>query len=466
MFCSECGNKFGETGAFCAQCGAKRPVATLTEQSSLTPERSGSLGGGSQNQESGGQFNDSSSTSQMTAEDQEAFERKAEQFSERAALEDIPKEYLVPKEQWSENIAGWQANLEENLMPFSADLIGFVNAEKGAIWVSTKPLYSCANCDDKVSTFEQVDCKSCGKTESNFSSIPIGKGDGTYPVYEFTAGDSGIEFAAILATEMDEDGQGPLPKLLMQVLNEDKRAVGLRLALVKMPLTALLLGPDYALTSMGSLIFEEEDFKSGRINLPRLTQLIISGPRSKKYLDCAEVRTPWFSSVCEVIAITRVSTLESVKSSTFDTSGEVGYFVRPEVLAVLIINTSDIEALFPPFKKLRKAKETGLTARPDKWLELTRVSRGDLPAAWANYQLDSWRSKREGNGEAANVFLRVSLEGKLHQIWNWLETRPPALEIQLSNLDQLGGGFASLVEFGKDPGEGKLNRSEIQGWFD
>jgi DNA-directed RNA polymerase subunit RPC12/RpoP len=473
MFCSQCGTKFEDLGAFCSQCGAKRPVATINKQSSLTPQPSEPLGGGSDNQEAGNQFSKDSSESGLPTGYQEAFESKMDEFSKSAALTDIPEDYLVPSHQWLGQIEDWFKNYNDNLSPFSADLLGFVNAEQGAIWVSTKPHYSCTNCDDQVSNFEQVDCKSCGKTESSFSSVPIGKGDGTYPVFEFTAGDSGIHFAAIMATEIDDDGPGPLPKLLTKILSMDKTAVAMREALVKIPLAGLVLQPDYALTSMGSLIFEEENFKSGGIGLPGLTQLIVSGPRSKHYLDCAEVRRPWVSSVCEVIAITRVSTLESVKPSASNPSGEVPYFVRPEVLAVLIVNTNDIEDLFPPFKKLRSAKETGLTARPDKWLEQTRVSRGDLPATWANYELDLW--KLEGSsgvgvsddGEyAALLYIWLSKEGKLHQIWNWLETRPPGLEIQLSNLDQLGGRFASLVELGKNPGEGKLNRSEIQGWFD
>jgi hypothetical protein len=440
MFCQQCGNKFESDSKFCGQCGAPRHQPEAQPESS-TREPSSS----------------SSSLGALLVE-------KAAQYVDNPEFTAVPKEYLAHSD-LSESEA-WMATFTEYQLPFTVQLEGFVSAEQGSVWFSTKPLYSCEDCRKSVTyDFKQVDCVKCGKTSSNFAAAPIGKGDGTYPVYKVETG-TGSVFLAALATEAKEDGQGAIPELLSKVLSEDFSAVGTREALVKVPLMALLTVPEYVATKVGSLTVEAQDLVNGTLSLPALSQVVVSSPRSKEFLDGAEVRVGLEPGQFEIIAITRAATLQRVKAALDTPGGDVPYFDRPEVLAVLVVRADQVRDLFPSFKKIVPAQELRLFERSDRWIELSRPLQGYLFAICANWEILNTYLGTLGQGgwTLSDFFVARVSDGYLHQIWNIVDTKPPTLAHQISALGGFRARFEELLGFSTEPGY-SLTRSDLREWF-
>lgn len=384
-------------------------------------------------------------------------------------LEQIPDRFLHPQVTWESVISAWFERFKDEALPLRSQFEGFVNVEQGMIWLSDRPLYSCDTCAAEFgSKFIQTDCPHCGRTIANFASAPIGKGDGTYPIFQIFNAASQTPILAILATEMEDDGYGPMNKFVRTVLNGDLDGIGLREAVSKVHVANLLTGPEFVMTSMGSINFQPRDFNSGNYSLPGLTQLIATGPRNREFLDCAEVRVGWEPGLYEVIAITTASELERVATAGSSESGKAGYFERPEIIAVFVIGTGELQGLLPPFKRLMNLDSSGLTSGLDRWTELQRVTRGDFVTAWANWEFsDQMDSASSGiaSESLAKLFTDVAREGYLHQLWNWMETRPPSLATQLNSLEQLGSGFAEVIGWSTQPG-GTLTREDLRKWFD
>ena len=446
MFCVQCGEKFLEAGQFCHKCGAQRVIPPASGASLIASE------------------NKPAPSSPSTS-----LEEKFRKISASTPLEQVPERFLQPRSNWESRISTWLEEFTNEVLPLVVQLEGFVNAEQGMVWLSDRPIYSCDICDDQYSSnFTQTQCSSCGRTETNFASAPIGKGDGTYPIFQLVTNATQSSLLAILATEMDEDGYGPANGFVLKVLNDDQESVGLREALSKVQVVDLLMDPEFVLTSIGSINVETRDFASGNYELPGLTQLIVSGPRARKYLDCAEIRVGWASGFFEVIAVTTASELDRVANVGSLPNGGVGYFERPEVLAVLFINTHDLETLIPPYKKLMTLKDSGLTKGSDRWTELQRVMRGDFITAWANWEYSNQVHSTSQDGSfvsLAKTFIALSREGYLHQLWNWMETKPPSLAGQIQNLGQLGPRFATVLGWSTQPG-GTITREDLRNWFE
>ncbi len=437
MFCQQCGIKFASAARFCGQCGTPRDGLEQPELDSKTADYS-------------------------SAALHEALQSKADVFMDGPSIDEIPTEYLQPVAVWRDGYQDWLEEFQRERMSLYVQFEGFVNAEQGSIWLSTEPIYSCGDCQERVSShFEQVLCPTCGKTPKNFCGVPIGKGDGTYPVYQVVPGNSQSSFLAILATEAEEDGQGPLPEFLLRVLDLDKKAIAERESLVKMPISGMLLSPEFIFTSLGSISLSPVDKAFGNYHLPGLTQLIATGPRSREHLDCAEVRVGWEAGDFEVLVVTRVSTLEKLKS---DKSKGDSFFDRPEILAVLVVKTQEVSRIIPPFKKIRNSFDSRLTDGAEKWIELSRMSRGDIPAAWANWAFRNLMLNEAEAGTLSFFYSMLATEGYLHQIWTWLEMKPPALSAQVTNIDQLGTGFAEVAQWSYEPG-GSLTRENLRQWF-
>jgi hypothetical protein len=440
MFCQECGQKFESDSKFCGRCGTpRRHLESQPEATPIQPDF------------------DSAGFKGM-------LEDKASQYFDNPEFTAVPKEYLASSD--ITETEKWVSAFIQQKFPFSVGLEGFVNAEVGTVWFSTKPLYSCDDCHQEVTyDFIQVDCSSCGKTPENFCSAPIGKGDGTYPVYQVEPS-TGTSFLAVLATEAGEDGQGAITDLLSKVLAQDFSAIGTREAMVKVPIMSLLTVPEYLATKVGKLTVQAQDVTSGNISLPGLSQVIVSSPRSKKHLDAAEVRIGWSPGEYEIIAITRAATLQRVTKELDSPGGEVPYFERPEVLAVLVVPADEVSDLFPPFKRIVSAQELRLFERSDRWIELSRPLHGYLFAIWANWEMmnNYLGTLEEGDWTLSNLFrFRVS-DGYLHQIWNILTTQPPTLADQLSVLGNFRSSFEELAGYSTEPGH-SVTRSDLRDWF-
>jgi predicted amidophosphoribosyltransferase len=440
MFCDQCGKKFGLSSKFCGDCGAPRQQVEQTLRVT-TPEPGSDL--------------DSL---------QEQLERKAAQYVNNSGPEGAPTEYLENSS--TTEFESWMGKFTEQKMPLQFQFEGFINAEVGSVWFSTKPTYSCKTCHQSVTyEFRQVDCADCGKTTSNFCSAPIGKGDGTYPVYQVQPS-TGSGFIAVLATEAGEDGQGALPELLRSVLLQDFAAVVTREAVVKVPVASMLCFPEYVATSLGSISIKPEDFSNGVFNFPGLSQLIVSCPRTSEHLDGAEVRIGWEPGEFEILAITRYSAIDDVRTALDSNDGDIPYFQRPEVLAVIVVRADEVRDLFPTYKKIRSAQEVRLFERSDKWVELTRPLQGYIFAIWANWEIlnDYLSSLEAGDWSPARLFQLMTSEGYLHQIWNIIQTNPDTLHHQISELGGLRPGFEELVGYCNEPGS-SLTRSDLRKWF-
>lgn len=439
MFCEQCGKKYGVNANFCGGCGTPReadetdvPVISVEEEFDVTAL-------------------------------EELMEQKAAQYSSGPGFDGVPSRYL--HESKKADFPNWMAEFMGQKLPLDAQLEGFINAEVGAAWISTKPLYSCQACDLNVTQrFGQIDCAECGKTPSNFCSAPIGKGDGTYPVYQVQPA-SGSAFLAILATEASEDGYGAIPELMNRVLVEDFDDVGTRELVVKVPISAIISLPEFVATKVGSITVEEEDLKIGSIDFPSLAQVLVSSPRTREHLDGAELRVGWEPGEFEVIVITRYSALENVrKSLQLNTRGS--YFERPEVLAVFVIRADEVHELFPPCKKVSSAFDVQLFDSSEKWIEYNRPLHGYLYAIWANWILTTEHLNRFADLDwtLSEVFLAMSSEGYLHQIWNLLHTQPATLSNQILELGEFTALFEEVIERCASP-QLQLTRSDLREWY-
>ena len=440
MFCEQCGKKFGVDAKFCGGCGTPR------EADEIDPP-------------------DIAGEDEFDGEAlEELMELKAAQYANKPGFEDVPSRYLHDSKK--SDFPDWMAEFMGQKLPLSAQLEGFMNAELGEVWISTKPVYSCQACDRRViHKFGQVDCAECGKTSTNFCSVPIGKGDGTYPVYHLQPS-SGSGFLAVLATEASEDGHGAIPELLNRVLVEDFDDVGTRELVVKVPISSILSLPEFVTTKVGSITVEAEDLKIGSLEFPGLSQMLVSSPRTREHLDGAEVRIGWEPGEFEVLAITRYSTLENVRESLQSGAEDMPYFERPEVLAVLVVRADEVSELFPPYKRIATAREVQLFESSDRWIEYTRPLHGYLFAIWANWILvtEHLKAYEDEDWNLSEVFMAMAGEGYLHQIWNMLHTKPSTLGDQISEL----GDFTSLLEEVVDRSatpELHLARSDLREWF-
>jgi hypothetical protein len=402
VFCQECGNKLGEAGKFCSGCGAARVTEPLNV--SETPE--------------------SYSSSNLS-------------------------------EAWAEHLSWW-----EKALPLGVGLQGFINAEVGQVWISDKPIYSCEVCDDDFSgAYKRVDCSDCGKSPTASVCVPVGTGDGTYPIYGLNT--SNPSFGGILgiwATAKGTNANSPLPDLLRGVLESDDKQIAEEHLQAKRDFALFMVTDDFDITSFGSIELVPNDLKIGGINFPDLTQFIFSGPRSRQYLDAAEVRNGWEPGVFEVLGITRAGELERIKSAL---AGDSSWFNRPEFIAVLLIRKEDLAGVVPPDKVIHSVEDFEYLSASNRWIEANRVSRGDLPAVWANWELSA---KAKKSDSLPGLFRSLCEEGYLHQIWNWVTTNPPSLQRQLDNRAQLSQDFERLVEYSSEP-KSPLTRSDLRGWF-
>lgn len=402
MFCEECGAKFSETGKFCSGCGAAR----ATEDSNFSTRSK----------------NNSSGNSADT---------------------------------WAPHVTWW-----EQALPLGVELQGFINAEVGQVWISDTPIYSCEVCDDDFSgAYKRVDCSACGKSSMASVCVPIGTGDGTYPVYEFNT--SNPSFGGILgiwATAIGTNANSPVPDLLRAVLETDINKLTEERVQAKRDFALFMVTDDFDITSFGSFEVTGKDLKIGAINFPGLPQLLFSGPRSRQYLDAAEVRKGWEPGVLEVLGITRAGELDRIKNALAEGSD---WFNRPEFVAVLLIRKDDLSGVVPPDKVIHRAEDFKFHLTSKRWVEANRVSRGDLAAVWANWDL---LPKDEMLNSLPRLFEAVCGEGYLHQIWNWVSTNPPSLQRQLENRAQLSPDFERLVERSFQPNT-PLTREDLRGWF-
>jgi hypothetical protein len=372
-------------------------------------------------------------------------------------LSDAPEDYSSRKlpEAWEAHSSWW-----EKALPLGVDLQGFINAEVGQVWISDTPIYSCEVCDEDFSSaYKRVDCPACRKTSSASVCVPIGTGDGTYPIYEiYTSNPSFGGILGVWATATGTNANSPLPDLLRGVLESNEDLIAEQRGEAKKDFALFMLTDDFDITSFGSIEVTPRDLNIGGINFPGLTQLLFSGPRSKQHLDAAEVRKGWESGVFEVLGITRAGELDRIKSAL---SADSSWFNRPEFIAMLLIRKEDLSGVVPPDKLIHRVDDLECLSASNRWIEANRVSRGDLPAIWANWELSA---KREKSDTLPSLFRQVSEEGYLHQIWNWVSTNPPSLQRQLENRAQLSPDFERLVEWSGEP-KSPLTRSDLRGWF-
>jgi hypothetical protein len=344
-------------------------------------------------------------------------------------------------------------------LPLGQQLEGFVNVEEAQVWISDEPIFSCGSCDKDFShKYKRVDCSLCGKTKLNSVAVPIGSGDGTYPVFQFHPNDPSLSsILGIWASDSNENYSSPLPDLLRAVLESDEETWGAFEAQAKMDLASFLMEDDYELTSFGSIQVSSADVSFGKFDLPDLAKILFSGPRAHNYLDCAEVRVGWLPGDYEILGVTRTGEVDRLQAGI-----EAGEWIeQPEVLAILCVKKDELSGVIPQTKVVHDAIEVGFFSMVERWVGAARLSRGDLLAVWTNWEL---LNEVEDAGDLSTVFIALTREGYMHQIWNWVTTNPPTLQSQLDGHSDFGERFAQLIEWSAKPGLG-LSREQLSAWF-
>ena len=316
--------------------------------------------------------------------------------------------------------------------------LGFVNVEAGSVWLSDTPIYSCKSCGADLMNHKRQDCGLCGRLSANSLSVPVGAGDGTYPVVEISRKEESQKpLYAIISS--NSEYTKPIHEDLKAILEErtDIYQIGSRLSRE----LGLTLGGITKLISFGNLFLRPHDTV-----LPNFTSMVLSGPRSREFLDCAEVRIIENPGSYEVFGV--VDEALDLKSTS-----------RPEVLAVLLVHSEDVESFYPR-QNIFPVDSTKILSKPSSWIENNRMSRGDLPAIWANWTIVNAIS-RDTEPSLNKEALGHIAEGYLHQIWTWYEKQPEALKNQLESM-QKQAGFTDLIEFSREPA---LDRELLEKWF-
>lgn len=330
----------------------------------------------------------------------------------------------------------------DNLDPTSAACAGFVNVEQGSVWISDRPIYTCDACRQGVNNFQRPNCSKCGKNADNYLSVPMGKGDGTYPVLSMSA-KAGTRGSLLAILASDAQYSSPFHETLVSAISGklSARSLGLKL----LAELSVLLNSGNQILNFGSLRVDPRN-----VVHPNLSNLVFSGPRTFENLDCAEVRVSVDADEYSVLAV--VSAESNLDSES-----------RPEVLAILMVPQS-ISNLIPQ-NSIIELSDTNFLRNPDVWIEAARVSRGDLPAIWANYYLasdiGSEAQAKSPQGHLHN-FQHTLTEGYLHQIWTWCQDIPSSLEGQFNSLETSLLGFSELIQFAEDP---QVPREHLIEWF-
>jgi hypothetical protein len=249
-----------------------------------------------------------------------------------------------------------------------------------------------------------------------------------------------------------------LPDLLRGALEADYQLLAKESSQAKMDFASFIMEDGFELTSFGSIEVIPEDLVIGSFSFPALTQILVSGPRSRRDLDTAEVRVGWYPGVFEVVGVTRVGELDRIRGSHSDGQS---WFNRPEFIAVLLIHQDELSGVVPPTKNIQTVENLAVLSKSDRWIEASRMSRGDFLAAWANFEL---LNDSEKSGDLASIFTQMCREGYVHQIWTWVSSTPPSLKTQLDTRGQFGSRFEQLVERSMQPAE-PLTRSHLRKWF-
>lgn len=417
MFCHNCGKRFNHDGDFCVGCGVER---LEKESNGLASTENAKAPSRLQNKKP-----------EPVGSDSHNADEAKNTFSE-----------------W------W-----ERALPLGQQLEGFVNAEQGQLWISDQPIFSCGTCDSDFShKFTRVDCASCGKTKRNSVAVPIGSGDGTYPVFHFFPSDPGLStILAIWAADANENYSSPIPEYLRAGLEGDAEVCDSFERRAKEDLATFLMDDEYELTSFGSVQITAADARVGKFDLPGLAKILVSGPRDSKYLDCAEVRIGTVPGEYEVLGVTRAGEVDRLSPSAQADE----WIQQPKVLAVLAVKKDEIKGIFPHTKVIHDCVKIGFFSLVERWVSASRMSRGDLPAVWANWEI---LNDAEDKGDLASVFQALTQEGYLHQIWTWVTTNPPTLLPQLESQSQFGKRFAELKEWSAEPADG-LSRKNLSDWF-
>ena len=417
MFCHNCGKRFNHNGNFCSDCGEPRLKVEIEDS-----------------------VQDDGPAAEKTAKKKKPVAAKTASIRSGEAAR-----------AWTDY---W-----ERALPLEQQLEGFVNAEEAQLWISDGPIFSCGACDKDFShKYKRVGCSLCGKTKGNSVAVPIGSGDGTYPVIQFLPSDPSLSsILGIWASHPSENFSSPLPDFLRAVLESDWEACSAFEQQAKMDLASFIMEDEYELTSFGSIEVSSADASFGNFDLPDLAKILISGPRARNFLDCAEVRVGWLPGEYEILGVTRAGEVDRIEASVQADE----WIQQPDILAILVIKKDELSGVVPQTKVIRDAFEVGFFSMVERWIVAARVSRGDLLAVWANWELIN---EFGGTGDLAGVFSSLSMEGYLHQIWNWVTTNPPKLESQLESHSDFGPRFSQLIEWSAQPGTG-LSREQLSEWF-
>ena len=316
--------------------------------------------------------------------------------------------------------------------------LGFVNVEAGAVWLSDTPIYSCKNCSHDLMNHKRQDCFLCGRLSANSLSVPVGAGDGTYPVVEISRKqESQKPLYAIISS--NPEYTKPIHEDLKAILESraDVYEVGTRLARE----LVLSLGGPTKLISFGDLTLRSHDEV-----LPNFTSMVLSGPRSREFLDCAEVRIVENPGTYEVFCVV---------DSAFDLQSTS----RPEVHAVLLVHSDDVEGFYPR-QNIVSVGSTNILSNTSLWIENNRMSRGDIPAIWANWTISAAIFKETEPSLNKDAVGRIA-EGYLHQIWTWYNKKPESWKSQLGTWTE-HAGFSDLIAFSREPA---FAREELEKWF-
>ena len=321
---------------------------------------------------------------------------------------------------------------------------GFVNAEQGAIWISERPLYSCRSCREDVDNFRRINCNACGKTKANFISVPVGMGDGTYPLLHLVPSRESNEHAVFAILCSEPSYSSPLHDTLTSAISQSVTPYDIGATLLSELLPVLTSGHQFL--NFGSLTVEP-----GKSGLTPLANLVFSGPRDREYLDCAEVRLPVEAAQYTVLAA--ISADSDLMTSN-----------RPEVLAIFVVHNESLPRFIGP-SRLVEFSNVKCFENPNSWIEASRVSRGDLPALWASWEIAAKIAKDEEEaayGSHSHMYSVIVMEGYLHQVWTWIQTSPESLSNQLNAVQASLPGFMELIEFSNQP---QIAREQLAEWF-
>lgn len=349
---------------------------------------------------------------------------------------------------------------------------GFVSVEEGEVTLSNRPIFHCDACNQNHwmnTRGETKPCKKCFRMPGGFCSVPIGAGDGTYPVFMIEPENTEMDrMIAVWGSSSVTTSKGPLPDTVRNVIEADGLSEEL-ITSVADEFRQLVLSDEIVVVEVSSLSSSPQDQIVDDYTLPDLSLIHVATNRSADYLDGTDLCIPLGPSTYSVLVAVRRSEVERVKREREQSATE--FFRRPEVLGIFLVNSKDQADLSKEFSTCRVENESEieLFSDPERFLEDNRLQRGVLPATWANWCITEYRQQERvkaltdrSNWGVWEFFLKLRAEAYLHQVWLWYSETPRTLEQEILAARELGPNFEAFIGYSHDS---EFSRTSLTNWL-